>query len=851
MKKVSVCICGSIFLEELMKYKTDYFVQETKAINCSPISKNICTYNTQTCMSENYTWEKFINNSLAEWLVIDMKCIADILVSDMDICIVADKEVKKGEIVDPLLLSDNEIRNSLDAWIDMISVKFNRKIILISSFLPNYYIVNGCIKDCKKNLEREKEYEFIKKWEKYIINKISPAVISLQNFYFLKKPVGFEINDSLFEEYCYMDIWNKMEQFLFLGEIDNKPCFRFSVERYIKYYYNTIMVKAYNVFLDKSCSIDNFVLSSPEGIVKKFKDELILKKYGEETQNKIFDDLFLDFEKFIIDDSVNNKKAAKLLFQNDIVTSEELNKVKAEYKKKYGTGEKKINSKNCGYYWAILNKIDEENAIEYCQDAKNISNVLIDVFGSCVGRVCLNDRYTLNSRLVTNHLWWHVPMYGGQAIDYPSDLFPSKMNYKDRNVKLQFDDKVNEDIENSNADWLVVDLYSLVAPKTFEYHGLIYTDYDTIISNKIEARRVKAWGENSVLGDVESVLARLQGWIKTVKKKYGNKIILIKTVFSDYWIGDDLKIYKWVDSTREQNKHLEKIYDVLKRELNCYSIEIMQYFMSDECGYSIKSPIHMQLPFYNIVNRKINYIIDNQPEKKCYDTYAGIERVEVISNLLKVNKLEVLKHFFNQKLDDIVLQIPQEIIEKNKIKIASWYDFNYDNKELILRNMDFSECGELEYAIENVDSTVEDNYINAKTRYPDYVLSEAKLDKINLIKKNRHLKNTIHYTIMYNVDNAENSLGGMSTQFCVRGRKDRLNKNLFIKPGYHFIGWSSYRKSDKRRCYVFNGERRYYREDEVPEGAVKYLYPDEAAFSKLAHVDGDVVFLTAEWEKDG
>lgn len=131
MKKVSVCICGSIFLEELMKYKTDYFVQETKAINCSPISKNICTYNTQTCMSENYTWEKFINNSLAEWLVIDMKCIADILVSDMDICIVADKEVKKGEIVDPLLLSDNEIRNSLDAWIDMISVKFNRKIILI------------------------------------------------------------------------------------------------------------------------------------------------------------------------------------------------------------------------------------------------------------------------------------------------------------------------------------------------------------------------------------------------------------------------------------------------------------------------------------------------------------------------------------------------------------------------------------------------------------------------------------------------------------------------------------------------------------------------------------------------
>lgn len=98
---------------------------------------------------------KFINNSLAEWLVIDMKCIADILVSEMDICIVADKELQKGEIVDPLLLSDNEIRNWLDSWIDMISAKFNRKIILISSFLPNYYIVNGCIKEYKKNLERE------------------------------------------------------------------------------------------------------------------------------------------------------------------------------------------------------------------------------------------------------------------------------------------------------------------------------------------------------------------------------------------------------------------------------------------------------------------------------------------------------------------------------------------------------------------------------------------------------------------------------------------------------------------------------------------------------------------------
>ena len=117
MKKVSVCICGSIFLEELMKYKTDYFVQETKAINCSPISKNICTYNTQSCMSENYTWEKFMNNSLAEWLVIEMKCIADILVPDMD-------------------------------------------------------------------------------------------------------------------------IWNKIEQLVFCGGLENEPCFRFSEERYIKYYYN-------------------------------------------------------------------------------------------------------------------------------------------------------------------------------------------------------------------------------------------------------------------------------------------------------------------------------------------------------------------------------------------------------------------------------------------------------------------------------------------------------------------------------------------------------------------------------------------------------------------------------------
>ena len=76
--------------------------------------------------------------------------------------------------------------------------------------------------DALKNIKRtlkEREYEFIKKWENYIISKIFPAVISLQNFYFLKKAVGFEINDSLFEKYCYMDIWNKIEQLVFWGDL--------------------------------------------------------------------------------------------------------------------------------------------------------------------------------------------------------------------------------------------------------------------------------------------------------------------------------------------------------------------------------------------------------------------------------------------------------------------------------------------------------------------------------------------------------------------------------------------------------------------------------------------------------
>lgn len=592
------------------------------------------------------------------------------------------------------------------------------------------------------------------------------------------------------------------------------------------------------------------MLSSPQDIVKIYKQELVFKKYNEKVSNDIFNELFLAFQTFCENDGLENAKEAKMLFREKIVATEELGKIRARYKEIYGAGEKKITCENCGYYWAILNNIKHDDAIEYCQNLSDISNVLIDVFGSCVGRVALNDRYTKNNKLVTNNLWWHVPIYrGGDAIEYPQDLFPARMNYKDRNVRLQFDKNVCDDIKNSCAGWLLVDLYSLVAPKTFEYKGLVYTDFDMTISKKLGARRVKAWGDDSALGDETCVISRMQEWIETVKNKYGKNIIIIKTVFSDYWIGDDFKIYQWNKSFKDINKWENKVFDYLKKELNCYTIEVMQNFMSDECGYSLKSPVHMQLSFYNVVNQKVNYIIENEPEKKCYDTYDGIVRVQTISNLLKANRASELKIFFNNRIDDIVLQIPQKVIEQNMVKIALWYDMKFDDKDLILQNTDFSGCSDLMHAIKNIEETIEPVLPNSPTKYQAYMISEKKADLIKQIRKLESVKNIIQYTIIFEGNGADN-LKDEIRQSCVRGRKDKLYKNCFEKKGYHFIGWESYRKSDKRSCYSYAGERKYYRENEAPQGAVKYLYPDEAGFCQLAHRNGDTIILTAVWEKD-
>lgn len=103
----------------------------------------------------------------------------------------------------------------------------------------------------------------------------------------------------------------------------------------------------------------------------------------------------------------------------------------------------------------------------------------------------------------------------------------------------------------------------------------------------------------------------------------------------------------------------------------------------------------------------------------------------------------------------------------------------------------------------------------------------------------------------YNITYSANGGGGssaMSSQTVAYNASVNISANIFAKSGYKFSGWYAKRNSDNK-VYCANGSLRiWYNEDGIHNGYVKYLIPDKATVSNLSTVDGDVIYMTAQWE---
>ena len=102
----------------------------------------------------------------------------------------------------------------------------------------------------------------------------------------------------------------------------------------------------------------------------------------------------------------------------------------------------------------------------------------------------------------------------------------------------------------------------------------------------------------------------------------------------------------------------------------------------------------------------------------------------------------------------------------------------------------------------------------------------------------------ITYTLVFNPNGGQNT---MSQQKITYGVNTKISKNLYVKSGYNFDGWTARRTSDNKWYYTNGSSTGWYVEGTEPDGYTKFKYNDQATIAKTSSVDGDEVYMYAQW----
>lgn len=454
------------------------------------------------------------------------------------------------------------------------------------------------------------------------------------------------------------------------------------------------------MYLDSSNIIESFVAASPSEICQEHFDDLVqihslgindpihLMEYlaSETIRYKVSPYIMaFVFVEYSVSSECVTLEMIRQLFHNKIIDPSFLKRIRGKVASFVDCPEQ-VTRENAGYYWGMLEYgLSPEAAKVLCSEKGVVLPELVDTFAACTSFPALRERFGRSSDVVGNIVAFHVPFYSvfnGKKVDYPDDAFVEPIDVHDNNVKLQFDGAWKKTVVNSHAKWLMLDLYSFVAPRRYKYRGFDYIDFNGRVSNRIGAVKINSWLEE-ILDKKESIeksIYAMRNSIITLKEKYGDRIIMISTYHSTMWIGDDDVIYRWNDEVLKEvsrrNEFFSNAIPILKDILDPYIIDFNNVFISDHMGYMGKAEMHFELEYYIAINRCIRYIIDNQPSDKCFYQCPSDLKIQRMLRLREKNPWWVLKKLFPSALDYVVLHLPTDYIEKNKMEISNWYDEN-------------------------------------------------------------------------------------------------------------------------------------------------------------------------------
>jgi len=199
-------------------------------------------------------------------------------------------------------------------------------------------------------------------------------------------------------------------------------------------------------------------------------------------------------------------------------------------------------------------------------------------------------------------------------------------------------------LDESGSEWLIIDSRVVTYPikKIILSNGSIEYVTEPMLSEKLEV--LEKYGieykiERAFFSD-KDIQAGVKEWIKYIKKRYHNKIILIQCIESTNIMNSCGSIeYKW-DKSYQQSKSSE--FDkIICNNLRCYVINNPLNIIADSVHQWGESSVHYLDEYYDYAYRCVN-LITNSNENITLHRKLELLYIETISKIMEIRSGETL-----------------------------------------------------------------------------------------------------------------------------------------------------------------------------------------------------------------
>lgn len=497
----------------------------------------------------------------------------------------------------------------------LLSAVPHQKIVLFRCNISSSRVKGMQLRTVREN---ERRNRFMREMEDYFIELVDPAVVDLAKNYFVED--GTQIT---FEPDFYYESYRAAKEIasgrgrICIDAVDENTRF----ERVMKYYDSMSLRSYHKRLLNTENAADKIIAQTSVGFAARNMQRLIkLKKSG--SCDITFVPTFFKGDsgaKELVRAAkiINAVEKGNLTHPYDFYApafKERFNIVKAiarQLSREYGVA---VNEDSAELMFLLRGKPQLKRYIS------DMYSFVVDIWGSSVSREAVNccRGAFINKYIVMQpHILGHEDPIEYEFEDGAGEFLGNR--WRKSITKSAFNKDGMEQLETSEAPWLIVDFYDLICTM-LEYHGALF-EIDDFMRRTEFYKKIRAESAECYLfekRDMKYCFEQITNFSNSVLELYGENIILIKADPKKVCINSDYRLEKMnnEDMFEFKRKFISLCEERFTSLTKCFVIDISKsFYSSDSYPLGGRGIVNYEDEFYRQTGDYIHEILSGSEQK--------------------------------------------------------------------------------------------------------------------------------------------------------------------------------------------------------------------------------------------